>query len=117
MSKQEPDWLQENIEKQLTEIEILKSIYSNPNEFLIEDQQALLEAEFYATNKTNNSNLSLPRSLGFIIKFSADIASEPKHQAINDDYNQVNRIQTYNIIDSILYYKISHQDSRFKYAH
>ena len=37
--------IEENIEKQLVEIEILSSIYSNLNEFIIEDPLAVVEAK------------------------------------------------------------------------
>lgn len=64
------DILFENIEKQLTEIEILKSIYSNPKEFSIEDELALYEAnEFLATK---NLNLIPQHTLSFIIKFNVN---------------------------------------------
>jgi hypothetical protein len=58
----------ENIEKQLSEIELISSIYANTNEFVIEDSQALLEAKsLLETNK-------LPkRNIGYIIKFNVDI--------------------------------------------
>jgi hypothetical protein len=60
----------ENIEKQLFEIEILKSIYSNPNEFTIEDNEALIEANEFLSEK---SLYKIPeRTLGFIIKFNAN---------------------------------------------
>lgn len=64
----------ENIEKQLFEIEILKSIYSNSNEFHIEDEEAVLDAEAFLLNPKDKSLLR--RRLGFVIKFNADVAQE-----------------------------------------
>ena len=63
-----------NIEKQLEEIEILKSIYSNSNEFQIEDELAFLEAQvFVSSNKQEFDLNELNRKLGFIIKFIVEI--------------------------------------------
>ena len=78
----EPKATEENIEKQLVEIEILSSIYSNVNEFKIEDPLAVFEAKQFLTDKI------LPmRSIGFIIKFTADIVENTNSK--ENEYIQV----------------------------
>jgi hypothetical protein len=66
--------LEANIEKQLMELEILQSIYSNSNEFVIEDEEAVHGVrEFLANPKVKR----LPScNLGFVIKFNSDIKDE-----------------------------------------
>ncbi len=60
------DQLKENIGVQLNEIEILKSIYSNTNEFQIEDEEALMDAtEFLETEKS-----ILSRNISFLIRIT-----------------------------------------------
>ena len=77
--------IEENIEKQLVEIEILSSIYSNLNEFIIEDPLAVVEAKQFLTDQILPS-----RSIGFIIKFTADIAGNKSSKNQNEsDYIQV----------------------------
>lgn len=63
--------VRENIEKQLMEIEILKSIYSNENEFSIEDQEALLDSESFLNGVSNDMSL-LKRKLGYVLKFQVN---------------------------------------------
>ena len=81
--------LEANIEKQLVEIEILKSIYPNSNEFQIEDEEALLEAQLFLSKQEK----SFMRNLGFIIKLNADIIKENLSQKNEneheDNYTQV----------------------------
>ena len=78
-----------NIEKQLVEIEILKSIYPNVNEFQIEDEDALLEAQLFLSKQ----EISFKRNLGFIIKLNAEIiendSSQKNDSDDNNNYNQV----------------------------
>ena len=62
--------LSENIEKQLEEIEILKSIYPNPREFSIEDDDAIYEANEFLCDK--DVNKILKRRIGYIIKCEAN---------------------------------------------
>lgn len=72
----------ENFEKQLEEIEILKSIYSNPNEFLIEDEYALFEMNEFLCDKDVNK---IPQHrIGFIIKFNANYCDETTSSSDND---------------------------------
>ena len=71
MEKEDELVLKENIEKQLIEIEILQSIYSNSNEFSLEDQEARLDSQFFLSQDTCDTSL-LRRKLGFVIKFSVD---------------------------------------------
>lgn len=73
-----------NIEKQLIEIEILKSIYPNSNEFQIEDEDALFEAQIFAEKQDK----LFKRNLGFIIKLNADIKNDDNE----DSYTQVKLI-------------------------
>ncbi len=79
MNKQEEieqiNLIKSNIDLQLTEIEILKSIYSNDDEFLIEDQDAFIEAQLFIANKTDSSQV-FARNIGFIIKINAQIFKE-----------------------------------------
>jgi len=81
------DATETNIEKQLVEIEILKSIYPNLNEFQIEDEEALLEAQLFLSKQEN----SFKRNLGFIIKLNAEIddLSQNKNNDDTDSYTQV----------------------------
>ena len=71
--------LAENIEKQVTEIEILQSIYSNPNEFQIEDETALEQAKDFLDKYNRKIDPSLlvhsepERTLSFIVKLNAEI--------------------------------------------
>ena len=71
--------LAENIEKQVTEIEILQSIYSNPNEFQIEDATALDQAKDFLDKYNQKLDPSLlvhsepERCLSFIVKLNAEI--------------------------------------------
>lgn len=80
----EPDGIRdkvlvENIEKQLMELEVLQSIYSNTNELVIEDEEAVYDAREYLANSNANANQLLKRNLGFVIKFSTDVASDNSH--------------------------------------
>lgn len=77
--------LLDNIEKQLTEIEILKSIYSNSNEFQIEDEGALLEASLFVNRQENE----FKRNLGFFIKINADIKDLTKNNDQEENFTQV----------------------------
>jgi hypothetical protein len=81
------DATETNIEKQLVEIEILKSIYPNLNEFQIEDEEALLEAQLFLSKQEN----SFKRNLGFIVKLNAEIddLSQNKNNDDTDSYTQV----------------------------
>lgn len=63
------DSIKSNIELQLTEIEILQSIYSNTDEFVIEDMDAFEEARLFISNDCD----VFTRNLGFIIKINVDI--------------------------------------------
>ena len=67
--------LYENIEKQLEELEIIRSIYSNPNEFNLEDAEAVDDAiEFVNKYKDIESDdFSLTKTISFIIKIGVDI--------------------------------------------
>ena len=81
----------DNVEKQLSEIELISSIYANTNEFVIEDPQALLEAKsLLETNK-------LPkRNIGYIIKFNVDIIennAEPQKKNTDSHDNESNYFQ------------------------
>lgn len=60
----------ENVEKQLFEVEILKSIYSNSNEFVFDDEDAYYEAQAFLSNPDDKT--LLVRKLGFSIKFNVD---------------------------------------------
>ena len=87
--------LAENIEKQVTEIEILQSIYSNPNEFQIEDEKALEQAKDFLDQYNANADPSLliqsepERCLSFIVKLNAEIIdpslAKKKNQEEDDD--------------------------------
>jgi hypothetical protein len=79
------NFLRENIEKQLMEIEILKSIYANTNEFVIEDEEALLDAECFLETPENIELLR--RKLGFEIKFCVD--ADQKSANLNDSFSKV----------------------------
>jgi hypothetical protein len=63
--------LKENIEMQLMEIEILQSIYSNSNEFSLEDQEALDDMQRFLASNASNRQL-VRRKLGFVLKFAVD---------------------------------------------
>lgn len=60
----------ENIEKQLFEIEVLRSIYSNTNEFIFDNDDAYFETQAFLSNPEDKTLLG--RKLGFSIKFSID---------------------------------------------
>ncbi|RNA15973.1 RWD domain-containing 2B [Brachionus plicatilis] len=60
----------ENIEKQLLEIEVLRSIYSNLNEFTFDNEDAFIEAQVFLSQPDDKTLLE--KKLGFSIKFSAD---------------------------------------------
>ena len=77
----------ENIEKQLTEIEILKSIYSNSNEFTLEDEEALVDATELIGNGFEEGS-TLNKSLGFVLNFS--ILRNIEEDQINNKTNEVN---------------------------
>ena len=79
---------QENIEKQLAEIEMISSIYSNTNEFLIEDPIAILEAEAFLTSKQVPA-----RSLGYIIKFGVSLIDSNEIQTDDISDNEANYAQ------------------------
>lgn len=64
--------LLENIEKQLLEIEILKNVYSNPNEFSIEDEEAYCDAN----NFIRDRKFVLLKNLGFVLKFNINLDEE-----------------------------------------
>lgn len=66
------------LEKQLFEVELLQSIFSNSNEFVIEDNDALnWTREFLA----DAARLPPPPiNLGFVIRFSADSLDESTKQ-------------------------------------
>ena len=78
---------QENIEKQLTEIELISSIYSNSNEFVIEDPEAITEGKLFLTSR------KLPeRRIGYIIRFNVEI-SENVNNYQKETENEKNYIQ------------------------
>jgi hypothetical protein len=79
----------ENIEKQLEEIEILKSIYPNPKEFSIEDEYAIYEANEFLCNKGLN-NKNLKRRIGYIIKCDAN--NDESLVLNNDDNNNSTKV-------------------------
>ena len=85
------DFTRNSIQQQLTEIEILKSIYPNSNEFVIEDEGALFEAQLYVENE--DSDFKLEQNLGFVIKFNAEISEENGKKQTSDD--EENFIQVY----------------------
>ena len=91
-----------NIEKQLVEIEILKSIYPNVNEFQIEDEDALLEAQLFLSKQ----EISFKRNLGFIIKLNAEIiendSSQKNDSDDNNNYNQVMIASDFLFLDDFL---------------
>jgi hypothetical protein len=70
------DELLENMEKQLLEIEILKSVYANQNEFNIEDEEAFCDANYFVKER----QLFLLKNLGFIIKFNLNLNEENSMQ-------------------------------------
>ena len=72
------DSIKSNIELQLTEIEILQSIYSNTDEFFIEDMDAFAEAQFFVSNECD----LFTRNLGFIIKIDVDIENKESEENI-----------------------------------
>jgi hypothetical protein len=76
------DIIRENIEKQLTEIEILKSIYSNLNEFHVEDDEAVVEAQKFIEIK--DKPMIFKRKLGFVVKFSIEIDVNNKKDQVNN---------------------------------
>jgi len=91
---------QENIEKQLSEIELISSIYANTNEFIIEDPEALEECRTFLTTK------EIPkRNIGYIIKFNVDVITENNTESQTkidsedneSNYFQVRRIEQINI--------------------
>jgi hypothetical protein len=63
------DSLKEDIRTQLNEIEVLKSIYSNTNEFQIEDEEALMDANDFLMA----DGAVLTRNIGFVIRFNVQI--------------------------------------------
>lgn len=87
--------LEECLEMQLMEIEILQSIYSNENEFVIEDEEAMLDAREYI--ESVNKTIHIKRQLGFIIKFNADVmknictdnADKKDDEDVDSNYYQV----------------------------
>jgi hypothetical protein len=87
---------EECLEMQLMEIEILQSIYSNENEFVIEDEEAMLDAREFI--ESENKIIRIQRQLGFIIKFNTDIMKNvcgnadkkiDEEDNMNDNYYQV----------------------------
>ena len=82
------DELIENIEKQLVEIEILKSIYSNPSEYSIEDEYALCEANEFILKK--NMNYIPQHRIGFIIKFNANSVEDTGDENLLPQVNNFN---------------------------
>jgi hypothetical protein len=82
--------LEECLEMQLMEIEILQSIYSNENEFVIEDEEAILDAREYLDSV--NKAIHIQRQIGFIIKFNADVMKNICSNAHkkNDEDDDVN---------------------------
>lgn len=76
---------QENIEKQLFELEVLKSIFSNSNELSVEDEEAVLELQAFLSSPDDKSLLQ--RKLGFVIRFNADIKERE-----DEDFYQVGKI-------------------------
>lgn len=83
--------LYENIEKQLEEIEIIKSIYSNPNEFSLEDPDAVEDAiEFVNKFKSIESDsFSLSKTISFIIKIGVDVEKSSAKDIELDDGEKV----------------------------
>jgi len=62
------DSIRSNIELQLTELEILQSIYSNNDEFTNEDTEAFAAAQAFISNQ----NESFSKTISFIIKTVAE---------------------------------------------
>ena len=79
---------QENVQKQLAEIELISSIYSNTNEFIIEDPIAVSEAESFLVN-----NEFPKRSLGYIIKFSVSIKESNDIQTEDGSDHEMHYVQ------------------------
>lgn len=81
------DPIRSNIELQLTELEILQSIYSNDDEFVNEDLEAFVEAQDFVDNKLHEFR----NTLSFIIKLNAEIENsiESKNKDCEDNYIKV----------------------------
>lgn len=81
------DSIRSNIELQLTELEILQSIYSNDDEFVNEDLEAFVEAQDFVDNKLHEFR----NTLSFIIKLDAEIENsiESKSKNCEDNYIKV----------------------------
>ena len=85
-----------NIEKQLLELEILQSIYSNDNELIIEDEEALCDAREYLVRDTSkddiNSGNRTGRQIGFVIKFSTEVlktdAAKKRQSNESDEFDE-----------------------------
>ena len=92
---------QDNIYKQLEEIELISSIYSNTNEFVIEDPEAIEEFRSFLTTK------KLPkRNIGYIIKFNVDVTENniESQTKLNTEDTEVNYFQVRVFLENILFY-------------
>jgi hypothetical protein len=93
---------QNNIYKQLEEIELISSIYSNTNEFVIEDPEAIEECRSFLTTK------KLPkRNIGYIIKFNLDVTENniESHTQLDTEEKEVNYFQVRVFLNAFIFLK------------
>ena len=83
MAEKTAGFLKDNLEAQINEIELLQSVYSQPGEFKIEDEDAYLLAEAFI----NGSALSPPNTLSFTVHLR--IMDEEEDHEGNDIVTEV----------------------------
>lgn len=95
------DQIKANVEKQLSELEILQSIYPNSNELVIEDENAVRVAQAFLQDDQKLIDSTQLLNIGFAIRFTADVRADetsikPKMRDDEDEgqYIQVKEIET-----------------------
>lgn len=73
MSNNPDEEIKSNIEKQLSELEILQSIYANSNELVIEDEYAVEVARLFVNDQAQAGQLY---NIGFVIRFTAEALAD-----------------------------------------